>query len=62
MSQSTARLKPSEVARPKPTGRLPPEAHHGITAREQPPQLSKTAAPGPERMAIEQPLQPGRAD
>ena len=46
-------LLPAKAHQPFAT----PEAHHGITAGEQPPQLSKTAAPGPERMAIEQPLQ-----
>ena len=34
-----------------------PEAHHGIAASQQPSQLSKAAAAGPEGVAIEQPLQ-----
>ena len=34
-----------------------PEAHHGIAAGEQSAQLGKAAAPGPEGMAIKQPLQ-----
>ena len=53
MSQSTARLKLSEVARPKPSKRLP---RHRLTTAS-PPQLDKAATPGPEGVAIEQPLQ-----
>ena len=55
MSQSTARLKPSEVARPKPTA--PAEAHCSVATGQQPAQLAEAAAAGPEGVAIEQPLQ-----
>ncbi len=34
-----------------------PEAHHGIAAGQQPSQLIKAAAAGPEGMAVKQPLQ-----
>ena len=34
-----------------------PQAHHGITAREQAAKLAKAASPGPEGVAIKQPLQ-----
>ena len=61
MSQSTARLKPSEVALPNPTSRLPRQRLTTAAAGQQAPQLVKTAASCPESMSIKKPLQQSKA-